>query len=79
MDVEREDRQDLAALQLDVERQLAEFAGSLGRLADDLEGGFNVRPIEVHRVAERATASTGALRFVRVLRDATDAEPATPS
>ncbi|CAB4955242.1 unannotated protein [freshwater metagenome] len=79
MSAQGEDRHLLGRLLLDVEQQLAEFAGTLGRLADDLEGGFDVRPAEVHRVTERATASIGAVRFVQVMREATDGEPATPS
>lgn len=56
-----------SALASDVERQLGELAQRMVSLADDLEGGFDVRPEEVRRAAERAAAAADAVRFQRIV------------
>lgn len=55
------------ALSADVEQQLEELAGTLDRLADDLEAGHDVRPGEARQAAERVAAATDALRFVELV------------
>ena len=61
------DAPDRTALSADVEHQLGELAGTLGWLADDLEAGYAVRPVEAWRAAERASAAVDAVRFVEIV------------
>lgn len=61
------DAPERTALAADVEQQLDDLAGTLGRLADDLEGGHDVQPAEARRAAERVAAAADALRFADIV------------
>jgi hypothetical protein len=56
-----------AALQRDVEQELAAFAARLTHLAEDLERDRDVHPAEAERLAERAAEMATSARFLRIV------------